>query len=115
MRKVKGVKHIMNFMDSDTVKLDRVCRMLRSIDGISYSVTEHADETGKVLWAYGTTKKGITKALHAELKALAIGVVFAIDHADDMVGFPKAQFTNTPRNTYGGENAFVTLPSEERL
>ena len=115
MSKLKGTKHIMNFGDADTVKLDRVCRMLRAIDGISYSVSTHPDESGKVLWAFGTTRKGITKAFHQELKARAIGVVFAIDNADEMVGFPQVHDSATPVRIYGGDDAFVTLAGEERL
>ena len=66
---VKGLKHIMNFEDGDqgAIKLDRVCRMLRAMDRVSYSVTQHEGESGLVLWAYGR----ITKALHQELKARA--------------------------------------------
>jgi hypothetical protein len=36
MSRLKGIKHIMNFRETDTLKLDRVCRMLRPVDGISY-------------------------------------------------------------------------------
>jgi len=49
MSRLKGIKHIlfhrifMNFRETDTLKLDRVCRMLRAVDGISYSVSTHPD------------------------------------------------------------------------
>ena len=117
MSKLKGIKHIMNFGDGDSerIKLDRVCRMLRAIDGVSYQTSTHPDETGVVLWAHGTTRRGITKAMHQELKARAIGVAFAIDNSAELVGSPVPHNSATPLLVYGGVDAFVTLASEDRL
>jgi hypothetical protein len=110
-----GLKHIMNFMKGDTLKLDRVCRMLREVEPpVNYMLTIHEDEPDNVtLWAFGRTGVRITKAFHQELKARAIGVVFAIEHQDCLVGTPKATLTEISVRNYAKSNGYVTLPSEE--
>jgi len=115
VKRLKGIKHIMNFGtdDLERIKLDRVCRMLRAMDGVSYETSTHPDETGVVLWAHGTTRRGITKALHQELKARAIGIAFALDNQAELVGSPTPHNSGTPMIIYGGPDAFVTLASEE--
>ena len=116
MRRLKGLKHLMNFghTDSERIKLDRVCRMLRQIDGINYEVSVHEDDPNTtVLWAHGTTRVGIPKGLHQELKARAIGVAFAVDNSSELVGSPIPHYTSTPLIVYAGTDAFVSLPTEE--
>lgn len=107
---IKTLKHIMNFSaESDGLKLDRVCRMVREM-GLGISVTQHSEDYNSVtLWAYGR----ITKALHQEIKARAIGVSFAVDLQGMPAVYPETHRTETPMMKYGGDGAFVTLASEE--
>ena len=101
-------RHIMNFSENETLKMDRVCRLLRSVD-VNYLVTTNDYEEGKTLW----TITRMSKTRHIELKALAIGCVFGIEHEQDMVGIPQSQHIGRTDNVDYG--IFVTMPTEEVL
>lgn len=105
------VRHLVNVEEERQVTIDRICKLLEA-HNVGYIISICETQSGVSIWA----NSPMTNAMHIEVKAMCLGVIFAIDHELDLYRAHTATLLNDACQQELHRTAkFVTLPSEEVL